>query len=364
MSDTLRQALHDEVERCRRLTDAVLLDPTYRDRFGPEHLRRAVYAYIERPAKRLRPALLLLCCRAVGGNERQAIPAAAAVELFHTWTLVHDDVIDNDSRRRGQPTVHVAAAQWARDEFGLAPDLAVAYGRTVAILAGDVQQAWCNALLLECADRGVPAGVVLGLLARLQTVLNHRLMAGEMLDVQLSVRPIDDIREDEVLHMLGLKTGALLAYAAAAGAAIGCGRLPGADPVIDALGRFAELGGLAFQLQDDILGVVGVEAQLGKPVGSDLREGKATVLVLHALQQGSPASRATIRQVLGNATASAAAVGAACRCLQEAGSVDYARGLAEGFLARALEVLRGALPPAAPRDLLEAWARSLVERSS
>jgi geranylgeranyl diphosphate synthase type I len=357
--DTLRR----EIERCRQLTDAVLLYPCYRTRFRPEHIRRAVYAYIERPAKRLRPALLLLCCGAVGGDEQQALPAAAAVELFHTWTLVHDDIIDNDALRRGQPTVHVAAAGWALAEFGAAPAAAQAYGRDVAILAGDVQQAWATAMLLECADRGVPASVVLGLVGRFQTVLNHRLIEGEMLDVQLSYRPLESCSEDEVLQMIRLKTGVLLEYCAAAGAAIGCRRLPGEDPVVDALGEFAHLCGVAFQLQDDILGVTGDEATLGKPLGSDIREGKATVLILHALRHASVAQTAALRAALGRAAASTAEVEAVRQVLQEVGSVTYTSTLAERFVDQALARLR-VVPASAPRDLLEAWAHSMTARAT
>lgn len=363
MSETMRQALREDIERCRRLTDAVLLDPTAHARLGPEHLRRAALAYIQRPAKRLRPALLLLCCRAVGGDESQAVPAAAAVELFHTWTLVHDDVIDNDALRRGQATVHTAAAQWAQEEFGTDPAAAAAYGRDVAILAGDVQQAWANAMLLDCARRGVPERIVLALSARMQTELNPRLIEGEMLDVQFSFRPIEAIGEDDVLRMLRLKTGALLEYAAVAGAAIGCRRLPGEGPAVDALGEFAALCGLAFQLQDDILGITGDERTLGKPVGSDLREGKVTVLVLHAWHHADPAQRATLRRVLRRADAGAKDVAAAQRCLHEAGSLRYAADLARGYVDQALTILRQAVPPSTTRDLLEAWAESMVERA-
>jgi geranylgeranyl diphosphate synthase type I len=358
--DILRQ----ETERCRQLTDAVLLDPKYRARFRPEHLQRAVYAYIERPAKRLRPALLLLCCGAVGGNEWQALPAAAAVELFHTWTLVHDDIIDNDALRRGLPTVHVEAAGWATAEFAAAPAAAAAYGRDVAILAGDVQQAWATAMLLECAERGVPARIVLGLVGRLQTVLNHRLIEGEMLDVQLSYRRLDSVSEEEVLRMIGLKTGVLLEYCAAAGAAIGCGRLPGEDPVVDALGEFAHLCGVAFQLQDDVLGVTGDQTKLGKPLGSDIREGKATTIVLHALRTAAAPQAAVILRALGRAEAPAAEVDAVRQVLLELGSIEYTRALAERHVGQALVRLHEAVPASPQRDLLAAWARSMTGRAS
>lgn len=364
MREPSPDALCRELERCRKLTDALLLDPKYQTRFRPDHLRRAVYAYLERPAKRLRPALLLLCCGAVGGDEQQALPAAAAVELFHTWTLVHDDIIDNDAVRRGLPTVHVEATGWATKEFGATATAAQAYGRDVAILAGDVQQAWATAMLLECAERGVPERVVLGLVGRLQTVLNHRLIEGEMLDVQFSYRPLDSSREEDVLRMIRLKTGVLLDYCAVAGAAIGCRRLPGEDPVVDALGGFAQCCGVAFQLQDDILGVTGDAAKLGKPVGSDIREGKATIIALHALRTGTAPQAAIIRRGLGRAEASVADVDAVRQVLVELGSIEYAHGLAERFVNQALAKLHEAVPASPHRDLLEAWARTMTVRAS
>ncbi len=360
---TTRDALRAEIERCRRLVDAVLLDPARQEQFAPAHLRRAVAAYLGRPAKRLRPALVLLCCGAVGGDEAQAVPAAAAVEAFHTWTLIHDDVIDNDALRRGQPTVHVAAADWARAEFGAGAGLAADYGRDVAILAGDALHAWAGALLLESACRGVPDRVVLGLASRMESVLCLQLLEGELLDVQFSYRPVESLREEDVLAMLRLKTGALLEYAAQAGAAIGLRSLPGEDRRIDALGEFAALCGVAFQLQDDVLGLCGDETALGKPVGSDLREGKITVPILHARLAGDGARWEAIRGVLGRPGAPAGAIAEAQRCLVELGSLEYTQELARGFVRRALACLGEASPAPAQRDLLASWAESLVQRS-
>jgi geranylgeranyl diphosphate synthase type I len=219
------------------------------------------------------------------------------------------------------------------------------------------------ALFLECAGRGVPERIVLGLAARMQTVLSHRLIEGEMLDVQLSYRLLDSIAEEEVLRMLRLKTGVLLEFSASTGAAIGCRRLPGESPLVDALGDFAGLCGVAFQLQDDILGVTGDEARLGKPVGSDLREGKATLIVLHALRTADASRQAVIRRALGQRQASATEVAEAHRSLVELGSVQYARELADGFVRRALERLRGTVPASPQRALLEAWAEGMVARA-
>jgi geranylgeranyl diphosphate synthase type I len=119
----------------------VLNRPEYRDSFAPEALRDAVYSYLNRPAKRLRPGILFFCCGAAGGREELARQAAASVEVYHTWTLVHDDIIDNDPKRRGQPTVHEEYRLKAL-EWGYGPEAAAQLGKSVAILAGDLQHAW------------------------------------------------------------------------------------------------------------------------------------------------------------------------------------------------------------------------------
>src|SRR5438105_11222449 len=115
--------------------------------FKPPEIHDAIYSYLLRRGKALRPLALLLSCGAVGGDESQALPAAAAIEVFHTWTLVHDDIIDRDDLRRGQPTVHEEYAMQARKVWSLPDQEAVHYGTSVAILAGDLQQSWAYALM-------------------------------------------------------------------------------------------------------------------------------------------------------------------------------------------------------------------------
>ena len=144
------------------------------------HLGEAVASYVRQPGKGLRSGILLLCCGATGGEEERAIPAAAAVELFHVWTLVHDDIIDQDDVRRGKPTVHAAFVKRAQDEMGVIGDAAAHYGLTQALLAGDLQQGWSAALLTETATKqGVSANLVLHLVAELFGSVETRLVDGE-----------------------------------------------------------------------------------------------------------------------------------------------------------------------------------------
>jgi geranylgeranyl diphosphate synthase, type I len=351
-------------------TQARLLEHLARDpraaRFLPEDLGESVWSYVRRPAKRLRPSVLLLSCGSVGGDPECALPAAAAVELFHTWTLVHDDLIDNDLLRRGAPTVHAAIAARKRLAPGASEAQALDYGRDIAILTGDVQHGWAVAQLLQCAQRGVDPAVVIALAAELEGEVLPGLIEGEALDVQLAMAGPGEwrsIREEDVLRMLGLKTGLLYRFCGFAGALIGRNALEREHPHVRALAEFAGDCGLAFQLQDDVLGVAGDERRLGKAVGSDIREGKKTVVALAALRNASEAQRGELLATLGNPRATPAEVERAHRLFQELGGVDRARSLACQVLERAVGALER-VPESSHRDLLLDWAEFTVRRDS
>ncbi|TCL64747.1 farnesyl-diphosphate synthase /geranylgeranyl-diphosphate synthase [Hydrogenispora ethanolica] len=332
----------------------------YRQSFRPEPLREAVYSYINRPAKRFRPGILFFCCGAVGGKEMAARLAAAAVEVYHTWTLVHDDIIDNDPRRRGQPTIHEEFRLKAQ-EWGYPDKEAADLGRNVAILTGDLQHAWAVRLLLDSASLGVPLPVVLDLVRRMEVDVTNRLLEGEALDVLFARRPIAELTEAEVLRMLELKTGVLYEYAGIAGASIGLGKTLSENGLIAAVGRFALKCGTAFQLQDDILGITGDEARLGKKVGSDIREGKRTTIVLHAYHNAGPAEREFLDRWLGNPYLGEQEVAEIRRILIDFNGIEYTRGLAESIVADALEEI-GPLPDSLYKELLLTWANYVVNR--
>ncbi|HLA44731.1 MAG TPA: polyprenyl synthetase family protein, partial [Aggregatilineales bacterium] len=156
--------LLDAVDRRKTKINGYLFDDKHRIDFLHPHLRDAVYSYLKAGGKSLRPAVLLFSCGAVGGDENLAIPAAAAVELYHTWTLVHDDIIDRDEKRRGKPTVHAEFRDRGTNEFSFSDSQAQHYGLAIAILAGDMQQGWCTALLTNLSREGnVPPELTLNL---------------------------------------------------------------------------------------------------------------------------------------------------------------------------------------------------------
>ena len=330
----------------------------------PEHIRESVLTYLQRPSKRLRPAILLLSCGSVGGKEENAISAAAGVELFHTWTLVHDDVIDNDDLRRGQATVHRLMEKRALKDMQLSPNKAIEYGRDIAILAGDVQHGWSTTFFIDSALKyGVEPRVVLAIIRHLQTYVLNMLLYGEVLDVQFSLqkKDITDISEVDIIHMLWLKTGVLYEFSSIAGAMIGKNTDNMNALEIQALRKFTGNCGIAFQLQDDILGLVGDEGLLGKPVGSDIREGKKTTILLHALSNASESQTKRLFSIVGNENANQSEFEEAKKLLIDLGGVQYTKELAEDYITKALPNL-DILKDTTYKALLREWADFMINR--
>ena len=219
----------------------------------PDTLYEPIRYVLNSGGKRIRPILVLLACEAVGGRAEQALDAAAATELLHNFTLVHDDIMDQDDTRRGLPTVH---KKWDVD---------------VALLAGDglVSLAY-QTLLATRSPR-------LAEIARVFTDGIVELCEGQALDCEFEKRA--DVSTEEYLEMIGKKTARLLNVATTMGALVG----GGSDREVEVLGRFGYDLGCAFQIQDDLLDIMGDEAVLGKTQGSDVSRKKRTFLLVHAL---------------------------------------------------------------------------------
>jgi geranylgeranyl diphosphate synthase type I len=329
--------------------------------FEPSHIHDLVLAYVKRKAKRLRPAVLLFSCGAAGGDEDMAVPAAAGIELVHTWTLTHDDLIDHDEKRRHEPTVHMLASERARNEFRYGAEASAEYGERVAVLVGDAQHAWSVALFLETPSPPVKPSVVTRIVSLLESQVVLELIRGETLDIQYERADPAALSESEVIEMLRLKTGVLYSFAAMAGAMLGRNTCDAEDPVVHALTEFAGRCGIAFQLQDDILGIVGDEEDLGKPVGSDIREGKRTTIFLHAFANSSPDEKRLLTEVVGNRSAPLSDIMKVQKLLEEKGSIEHTARRAQSYLDQALPILNE-IPDSPYRDLLEAWAHYMIER--
>ncbi len=352
-----------ELDRRCQTVNGYILDKRFTDRFKPDDIQWAATAYVRYGGKRLRPAILLISCGIVGGDEKKALPAAAAVELFHTWTLVHDDIIDRDPKRRGGNTVHEHFRQNANIDsslLNLSPEEARHYGVSIAIMTGDIQHGWGISMMTEMSTRyGVDPHITLELIDDLDTKVLNTLVEGEVLDIQFAQRDIESLTPEMIEDMLWRKTGALYEFCGRAGAMIGVGEME--DPKIDAVSRFSALCGTAFQLQDDILGVIGKEKSLGKPIGSDLREGKRTLVLYHAFNRAGRAEKDKMLSVLGNQDASQNDIEEVTNLLRDLGGIETVAKRAKDLIEQAHPHL-DLFPDSIYKRLLYQWADFMIQR--
>jgi geranylgeranyl diphosphate synthase, type I len=263
----------------------------------------------ERPGKRLRANIALLTCEAFGRRYADALWAAVAVELVHNFSLVFDDVQDRDELRRGRASV------WKVWGVGQAVNAGAA-------LEALVTRAVIDLLPARNADRTRPALVLL-------TEAMLALCRGQVMDLQFEQRV--DVSVDEYMEMVGLKTAALFECAARLGGlSAGVG-----DASLDRAGKFGYHLGVAFQVIDDILGVWGSTAQTGKPVGSDLKNGKKTLPTLVALKGGPAGNRRVLRSLLTHAKFTAAEMETARAIITQSSAQAICRRQAAEHLAEA-----------------------------
>ncbi len=284
--------------------------------------------------KRIRPLLTLLTCQAAGGHWQIAIPAAASIELIHNFSLIHDDIEDASRTRRGRQTL------WT--EWNLAQALNV--GDALLILS----QSASHRLLEE----GVPAEDVLEVLRSLDEAC-LQLTIGQHLDLAFESR--DDVTVDQYMEMIGGKTSSLLSAATEIGALLAQAR-------DDRRRAFADFGwhlGLAFQVQDDILGIWGEPEVTGKPAGDDLLSHKKTLPVLHGLSTSE-----YFRSLWANESVSDALLEEMRGALEAAGSLDHAKKLAGQHTEEALASLQHAHPTGPAAKELEQLAQGLLNRHS
>lgn len=273
--------------------------------------------------KRFRPMLVLLAGTLAESKDERLFPCAAAIELTHLATLYHDDVIDETAIRRGVPTVNDR------------------YGNEVAVLTGDFLFARASGL---AADLGAYVS------RRLADTIAE-LCEGQIMEGELAGRL--DVAPDDYLDVIGRKTAALIETSCHLGAWLaGC---PG--ECVEALTRYGRALGMAFQLSDDILDVVGDEAESGKVPGTDLREGVLTLPALDTLAgavDGGDALRAAL---------TARDIDEALRVLRSNGSTERARAAVAAWQARATEAL-APVPAGAPRAALERLVAFIGERTA
>ena len=228
---------------------------------APYHrLLESMHYSLTAGGKRLRPVLVLAFCRACGGDDEKALPVACALEMVHTYSLIHDDLpcMDNDDLRRGKPTNHVI------------------YGECTATLAGDALQAEAFRTILESdlpAEARAEAARILAEAAGIDGICG-----GQQLDMEGDGKVLS---REELIEIHTRKTAAMIRAACLMG--IACGN--GSEEQIQAAETYAQALGLAFQIRDDMLDVISTNEELGKPIGSDAQEQKTTFMSLYGLEQ-------------------------------------------------------------------------------
>lgn len=291
--------LFEELSKISDVVGQLLRGDDYPNKIEPIQLKQAVLSYPLRGGKRIRPAILMWCCGLLEGNPDQAKYAAAAAEVYHNWTLVHDDIIDQDEMRRGKPATHTELSKFALDLFKTNDLKSKKFGMDFGILAGDLQHAWAINLLMKSIDLGVSYEVVHHLCRDLCEILSRELISGEALDVEFSYKPIEKVKPNEVERMMYLKTSALLNFCSCSGAKIALKAVDNSDKRIKKLSDFTSAMGIAFQLRDDWLGIFGDAESFGKPIGSDICSAKPTILILDTINRLNEKDKSVLLSYIG-----------------------------------------------------------------
>lgn len=288
--------------------------------------------------KGLRPVLCLTACELAGGDWRSALPAAAGLELIHNFSLVHDDIQDQDDTRWGRATL------WK------------VHGKSAAIAAGNAMRVIADRTVLALTESGVAPAMVAD--AEAQFIQRYlEMIEGQYLD--MSFEQAEQVTVDQYLDMIGKKTGALIESAMYLGALVGTGD----RDVAHGFGSCGRRLGLAFQIRDDYLGIWGDPAATGKPVGSDIRRKKKSLPIVHLFQQATSAERTSLDAAYAKDEIEGGDVQKVLAMLDAHDAPAYVQRSAESHAEAAVRDLDSLNLPADAKRKLEAMAEFFVTRS-
>ena len=301
----------------------------------PHDFYASVWELLDRGGKRFRPALTFLACECVGGRRENAVGAAAAVELLHNMTLIHDDIEDKSELRRGKPCIHRI------------------YGTPTAINAGD-------AMLIKVFEIANSSKIPEERCHKLVSHIARRaydLTWGQAYEFNMWKRK--DFTETDVIRLLRSKTGALTALSTESGGIAG----GATESQIKALGEFGETVGIAFQIVDDVLNVTGDLKEYGKEIGGDIREGKKTIIAAHLLNNASTQDKKSFGRLLGKKTIKAIEIRKVIKLYEKYQSIPYAKTRAKSYLSTALTAMNSYFPDSDSKKALALVAEFLVNRN-
>jgi geranylgeranyl diphosphate synthase, type II len=336
----LVQAYSAEVSRLvrRAMLDAIPDGEPHR------WLYRVARDYPSRPGKTLRPALCVATSRAFGGRDADVVPVAVAIELLHNAFLVHDDIVDGSERRRGRPTLSA--------EYGLG--LALNAGDALAVLSNQVLRRHAARMDADLAERVLSEFDAMAL----------RTLEGQATELGWRRDGVDALEPEDYLDLIMHKTcWYTTVHPLRVGALIGSGGGADLRPMV----RFGFHLGAAFQIQDDLLNLLGTEREYGKEIDGDLFEGKRTLPLIHLLRHARGSDREAVDRYLGleRAQRTAAMVAEIRDLLDAYGSITFAAEYAQGIAGAALEAYEEAFAPAAPgpdRDFVRALVPYMLDR--
>ncbi len=299
----------------------------------PKELYDSSIYLLRAGGKRLRPLITVASSDLFSGDRKRAYKAAAAVEILHNFTLIHDDIMDEDTLRRGMPTVHV---KW---------------GVPMAILAGDLLHAKAFEVLSEALQGLDSSRFYMGISEFSKSVII--IAEGQAMDMEFENR--QDITEEEYLDMIKRKTAQLFSCSAFLGGLVANAK----DKDLELLKEFGLNLGIAFQVIDDILGLTADEKELGKPIYSDIREGKKTILVIRALKYASEKERRIIMEGLGSKDQEKIIKSAE---IVKSLSLDYAYDIAEKYYEKSINILSSIGGNELPGKALKYLAEFTIKR--
>ncbi len=334
-------SIEQEIKKVAEMVDEFILSNINGE---PLKLYEATLHYIKSGGKRLRPFLVVKCCELCNGSIDKALPIASAIEMVHNFTLVHDDIMDNDEFRHGVPTVHRY------------------YGLPYGILAGDLLliEAF-NTVVKHGKSVGLDDGVITRLIGTLAKACKE-LSEGQALDMEYAESKVFP-EQEHYIRMISKKTASLFEASCILGAVTAYAD----DNTIDKLASYGRSIGLAFQLIDDLIGVIGDSRVTKKPVGNDIREGKKTLPILLALKKGNDMQREKILSILGAKYVEESDILYAIDTLTRLGIEKDVRIVAEGYITHAIKSLEGLSiydnNSIKAKEALIALTRFIVERS-
>ncbi|HEU5461897.1 MAG TPA: polyprenyl synthetase family protein [Nitrososphaeraceae archaeon] len=305
----------------------------------PLELYQASTHYLKSGGKRLRPIMVIKSCEMFGGNQQDALAAATAVEFIHNFSLVHDDIMDNDDQRHGIQTVHKS------------------FGLPLAILSGDILFSKAFQILSTTTVNSIKDSSLLSMIRKLSSACVD-ICEGQAKDIQFSQRQ-NFPSEDEYMDMISKKTAALFNVSCSLGA---LSSRNATERDVNNMSDFGKNSGIAFQLIDDLIGIAGHSNHTGKAVGNDIREGKKTYPILLSIKKASELERSHILKVFGKTQCDTSSLKKAIDVISSLQIEEIVRKKAMDYSEKARKALAN-YEDSDPKKILQELSNYIVERS-